>query len=384
MIIFVTDEGRYWNHENPILERYSDCVVVVCLNGEQVTDKYRCVVSPYKHVGLGMTDYSVLSNKFQALQSIRKELRRTYSYHDDLVFLSDAEPQSLYPYLVLKDDEKYNRMHLWCMASWEFEGKYRIQAFSELICDIDKLTSIHYVDANEYLKLIDNRVTLSEMIENCREWLNSMLPGALYEIDTKLRWGKRYYYDLRVKRYISTDDSYSKILKVKPLNQTDIDNYTPTQMISTLGLLCIPSYPDSDDDTKAIVEQLHPRIDGKQVCEKLKRMRKQLAEENDIKLEIVDCPSTGPCAGTCQRCDMEIRYLQEQLMKKKETERIYSYTELKTKRKGKTIQLNRKTRTDVLMGVPIPLESEANVTTELVIPEFLKKRVDKMGGETNE
>jgi len=43
MVIFVTDEGRYWNHKNPILEKYVDCVVVVCLNGEKVTDKYRCV-----------------------------------------------------------------------------------------------------------------------------------------------------------------------------------------------------------------------------------------------------------------------------------------------------------------------------------------------------
>lgn len=41
MVIFVTDEGRYWNHENPVLEKYADCVVVVCLNGKKVTDKYR-------------------------------------------------------------------------------------------------------------------------------------------------------------------------------------------------------------------------------------------------------------------------------------------------------------------------------------------------------
>lgn len=45
MRIFVTDEGRCWNHENPILEKYAECVVVVCLNGKKVTDKYKCIIS---------------------------------------------------------------------------------------------------------------------------------------------------------------------------------------------------------------------------------------------------------------------------------------------------------------------------------------------------
>lgn len=57
MIIFVTDEGSFWNHENPVLEKYAEYVVVVCLNGKKVTDKYRCIISPYEYTKrLGMTD----------------------------------------------------------------------------------------------------------------------------------------------------------------------------------------------------------------------------------------------------------------------------------------------------------------------------------------
>lgn len=36
MRIIVTDAGRYWNHESPILEKYAECVLVVCLNGKRL------------------------------------------------------------------------------------------------------------------------------------------------------------------------------------------------------------------------------------------------------------------------------------------------------------------------------------------------------------
>lgn len=48
MYIVVTDCGHFWNHENPILKKYKESVIVVCLNGKKVTDEYRCFVSPYK------------------------------------------------------------------------------------------------------------------------------------------------------------------------------------------------------------------------------------------------------------------------------------------------------------------------------------------------
>lgn len=389
MLIFVTDEGRFWNHKNPILEKYADCVIVICLNGEAVTDKYKCIVSPYKpDVHLGMTDYSVLSQKYKALKSIEEQIREEYYYHDDLVFLTDSEPQSLYPYLVLKDDEEFNKIHLWCMSPWQFESKKRREAFFELLHDIDKLNSIHYVDADEYLESLDRRTTMPEAIEKCQEWLNSMLPSALYEIDSKLRWGERYYYDLKAKRYISTDKAYSMIFKAKPIRKKDADEFIPFQEYSTLGMICEPDYPDADDETKEVVEQLHPRLNGKQVCEKLKQMRKQLAEANGIKMKFVDCPSTGPCAGTCERCDMEVRQLQEELLKIREEDRKYPQIEIGFK----TIknELLYDDTSDILMGDPLPLENtdsrKKNGKIELKIPEFLKKSIEeyKRGGGKNE
>ena len=52
---------------------------------------------------------------------------------------------------------------------------------------------------------------------------------------------------------------------------------------------------------------------GKKICEHLKVVRKQIADANDIPYEITECPHQGPCAGTCPKCESELRYIENQL-----------------------------------------------------------------------
>lgn len=323
MKIFVTDVGMYWNHENPILERYADCVVVVCLNGKKVTDKYKCFVSPYKPAGLGMDNHGVLSEKFEALKSVEQELRRTYSYHGELVFLADNEPQSLYPYLVLKDNEKYNSMHLWCMSPYKMEPYRRKIAYFEMLHDLSKLHSLLYVDSNMLLEKLDRNVNFPDLHKKCEELFSELLPQVLYEIDKKLSYAHRYYFDFGVKRYIETDDAFNALLTVEPLNEEAVEEHHPYLMFCTLGLVIPKFFPDADEETKMEVCQPVPRFDGKQVCELLKSMRKELADANGIPFEVIDCPSIGPCGGTCPQCDKELRELHAALMEIAEEERVY-------------------------------------------------------------
>ena len=49
---------------------------------------------------------------------------------------------------------------------------------------------------------------------------------------------------------------------------------------------------------------------GKEICKELKELRKQIAEENGIPLEMEECKFKGKCDGTCPRCDAEVRYLE--------------------------------------------------------------------------
>ena len=52
---------------------------------------------------------------------------------------------------------------------------------------------------------------------------------------------------------------------------------------------------------------------GKVLCEALKEVRRRIAEENGIPLEIEECTYKGECRGTCPRCEAEVRYLENTL-----------------------------------------------------------------------
>lgn len=319
MIIIVTDEGMYWNHRTPILEKYKKNVVVVCLQGKKVTDKYRCVVSPYEFCGLGM-DISVSGTRYRYLKSIKDELRRTHSYHDDILFLADSVPQSLFPYWVLKDDEEFNRLHLWCMTPWRFEFKPRQMYCSELLNNVSNLTSLLCVDTEDLLKQ-SKRMALHQLYQSCMDNFSNMLPKVIYEIETNMKAGEKYYYDFSTGRYIQIADAYTNIQKAISLDEKKANEYDPVFRISCMGLL-MPRLQKSET-ARATVQSLMPRIDGKRTCDQLKIMRKRLAEANGIAFETVVCPSKGPCAGTCHQCDEELRYLQREMEKISEEDRVY-------------------------------------------------------------
>lgn len=52
---------------------------------------------------------------------------------------------------------------------------------------------------------------------------------------------------------------------------------------------------------------------GKEKCEMLKAIRKQIAERYNLEYTPSECTHKGNCLGTCPKCDAELRDLQEQL-----------------------------------------------------------------------
>ena len=49
----------------------------------------------------------------------------------------------------------------------------------------------------------------------------------------------------------------------------------------------------------------------------LKEIRRRIATENDIVFITSECRHKGSCAGTCPKCEAEVRYLEEQLASRK-------------------------------------------------------------------
>ena len=57
-------------------------------------------------------------------------------------------------------------------------------------------------------------------------------------------------------------------------------------------------------------------MNGKSKCKILKDIRRQIAAENDIAYVTSECKHKGDCAGTCPKCEAEVRYLEEELRKR--------------------------------------------------------------------
>lgn len=58
-------------------------------------------------------------------------------------------------------------------------------------------------------------------------------------------------------------------------------------------------------------------MNGKQKCKILKEIRAEIARNNDIEYVTSECKHKGDCAGTCPKCEAELRYLEKELEKRR-------------------------------------------------------------------
>lgn len=106
---------------------------------------------------------------------------------------------------------------------------------------------------------------------------------------------------------------------------------------------------------------------GKETCKILKEIRRQIAEANDIELITSECKYQGDCAGTCPKCEAEVRYLEEQLSERRKA--------------GKVVQIAGISAAAVSMIAPLSVQSqseelsclEGDITQSVLDEEFLVK-----------
>ncbi len=58
-------------------------------------------------------------------------------------------------------------------------------------------------------------------------------------------------------------------------------------------------------------------MDGKSKCKILKDIRARIARENEIDYVTSECKFQGSCSGTCPKCEAELRYLEDELRKRR-------------------------------------------------------------------
>ncbi len=59
-------------------------------------------------------------------------------------------------------------------------------------------------------------------------------------------------------------------------------------------------------------------MNGKSKCKILKEIRKEIAKNNDIEFVTSECKYQGDCLGTCPKCEAEVKYLEAELLKRKQ------------------------------------------------------------------
>lgn len=331
MRILITDTGMIWNKDNPFLEKFKDILLVVCLDGKKATDKYNCFVSPYKAVGLGTDNFGIESGRFKALASVAKKLNSRLRYYEDIVFLADNEPSTLYPYYALKDINEYNNLHLVAMPPLKFEINKKIKGFGELISDLSHLDSFLFYDINKKLDEFAKGKNLFEFLDFVKTDLGNMLPcilNGIYHINNYVnsceKIKKPCFFDFASMKYVSLKKGFYEI-DITNVQKIISELDFPVELrLTTLGILVDgPSFPNSDEYVKNRVERPVARLDGKKICNVLRNQRIKLAAVNNISFESEECPSIGPCAGTCEKCDREAEFLREAMQKIPREKRVY-------------------------------------------------------------
>ncbi len=323
MRLVITDTGFIWNKDNPFLKKYKDIILVVCLGGNEITDQYECFVSPYEATEPENDSYGLDDNRFKALVSVANRLNQELLYHDRIVFLTDTEPSTLYPYYVLKNLNEYNSFHLVSMAPMAFETNSKIKCHEEMLSDLRCLSSFLYYDTNVKLKSFDKNNNMDDLRRSLRNDLGEIMPCFLDGIYRMKECP--CYFDFASMSYVLLEGGYEKINLRNKLKSYLHTPFPVKRRHCTLGLIVPPKYSENDDYVKHEIERPVARMDGKRVCNILKEQRVKLARANGIPFKSVVCPSIGPCAGTCNRCDEEAKYLSSAMMKIPEEKRIYPH-----------------------------------------------------------
>ncbi|MDO5131546.1 MAG: hypothetical protein Q4D81_01020 [Eubacteriales bacterium] len=322
MRILITDENLIWTPDHPALEPYAEMVLVVCLNGERVTDKYECFISPYAWDPGALHSCDINDAKYAALENAADALNQKLSSRTDIVLLADITPASLYPFLVLRNRNRWNRLHLCAVSPRGFmELENRDSAYGPMMHDLTSLCSLFYMNSRKLLRELGPGAELPDLIRKVSDVYEELLPRILFGIQ-RGKWDKAFF-DFYTKSYIPLEDGYDMIESALQDRAFDPAKILVLKGTCLLGMPMLPDYPNSTASTLADVESPVPRPDGKAVCNYLRSLRLQLAAANHIPFTSEECPTSGPCAGTCGKCDREASWLFEKMREIPPEKRVY-------------------------------------------------------------
>lgn len=319
MKIFVSSSyGLIWNANAPILNEYKDDVILIIMSEEEkkyVNYDYKTIVNPYNIVLYDRT--GLQSKKYGKLLSISDEIENYIDIDEDVIVLSDNAPTTLYIFNVLQNIRKRKsfNLHLWAMLPFSFEGKRRGSIYQNLLYDTSNIKSMLLFDSDKFIEKLNNpQITLKEIIEKVKETSYKMLPQIINSFKSMDK-EKKYFFDMQINHYV---------------DMTLMEEFWHDD-----------NKKDKDLNDKEYILSCEPKINGKEICKKLREIRKKFADTNGIEFNSEECDYNGPCAGTCEKCDEELKYFQKQIEKLDNKDIVYPYYKIGTLEK-RTNKENKK------------------------------------------
>lgn len=358
MKIIISSPNMFWDvNMNCMKNIKNDIILLQFEQAQQPDDVFSIDVSVHVH-GLGQEPRNNRGGRqyIEVKRHLMKILRHIKEGEDVLV-LADVNPQSVIIFDVLRTmtDGKNFKLHFWGIIPFRFDSIHRKTTYLELLNGSGRIKSLYIKNADDILKNVARRTTLSQVFEIMRDSLESEFITVLDSIGT-FKKELTYFYDNQSKKYVDAKNFLVEKKEEDAIN----DLYTTMgDQLGEHGLL---------NEEKTLIEQPVVRSNGKVICQKLRQLRVEFAKANDIPFISNDCSYDGACAGTCAKCDSELEYLYKMLGNHLEKEPIYPILELEKELKN-LISVT----SGGIMGQLIVRKGAQNKAQEFQIPEFLKK-----------
>lgn len=120
---------------------------------------------------------------------------------------------------------------------------------------------------------------------------------------------------------------------------------------------------------------------GKKICNTLKEVRLQVAKANDIEYAPTECHHEGDCAGTCPKCEAEVRWLERQLQLRRQLGKAVAVVGVSAGLAALTACESQLADIDALRDAPSALSQPAGSRIFHVVGDVIEHQPSFPGGQ---
>lgn len=286
-----------------LLEEYAGDVYVIKYGNSNKNDTPFHMINIHNpDVCIGRAPVRLGCGRYNELMKMSDEIKKKIDVHwDQVLVITDGTAESM---LIVKLLQKQftgccGRIHLWAFIPFVFSRRdATIKEYNQMLDELTEIQSFAVTDLNDYISFIYDEKNYQESMKRIHNMTGPTLKAMLTQFSNMIKYNDsyKYFFDNSEKRYVVTNDL----------------RMVEKERVHRIMGLAISNMDGAEN--KGIAEMIarpRVRVDGKEVCEELRRLRRRFALENGLDYEFRVCSYEGPCAGTCDYCEYETKELYE-------------------------------------------------------------------------